>query len=443
MQIVLPVHHFPPRYVAGAELYTYRLAKWLQAHGHTVEVVAIEDIAVGSPARIEAVQDCYQDIPVWRLSFNLLKAPQRQLWEFDNPLLGEWFERYFERRRPDLAHFQAGYLIGAAPIFAAHRTHVPIVLTLHDYWYLCPQYTLQRSDGRLCATPPLDPSECARCRLWNYPLYQRLNRWPRVRSWLAKFPLVADGELIDLRRKRLQEALDCVAQVVALSQFMARLFAEYVDERRLIFCRAGINVERFRKRTGQGIGTPLRFGYVGQVAPHKGVHLLLEAFQTLQGQQIELHIWGSGEANPAYVALLQQKAAGDPHIFFHGRFVNERLPEILHRLDYVVVPSTWYENSPLTILEAYAAQVPVISADQGGMAELVEHDRDGLHFQMGNAADLARTLQRVLDDPDLNDRLHQGARMRSIRSTEEEMAQLLRIYETARTIALRTSSCHV
>lgn len=443
MQIVLPVHHFPPRYTAGAELYTYRLARWLQSHGHTVEVVAIEDIATGSPTQIEAVLDRYQEIPVWRLHFNLLKAPQRRLWEFDNPLLGEWFERYFERRRPDLVHFQAGYLIGAAPIFAAHRAHVPIVLTLHDYWYLCPQHTLQRSDGQLCAAPPPDPSECARCRLWNYPPYQHLNRWPQVRAWLAKFPFFADGDLMDLRRKRLQAALDCVAQVVALSQFMARLFAGYVDEERLVFCRAGIDVERFRRPAGQGAGPAMRFGYVGQVAPHKGVHLLLEAFQALRGQPIELHIWGGSEANPAYGALLQQQAAGDPRIFFHGRFPNERLPEILHSLDYVVVPSTWYENCPLAILEAHAAQVPVITADQGGMAELVEHDRDGLHFQMGSAADLARMLQRILDEPELNARLQQGARVRSIRSVEEEMIQLLHIYETACTLALRTSSCHV
>jgi glycosyltransferase involved in cell wall biosynthesis len=440
MRIVLPVHHFPPRYVAGAELYTYRLAKWLQAHGHEVEVIAIEDIESGSATKVAAVHDHYHGVPVWRLSFNLLKAPRRQLWEFDNPLLGEWFTHYFQRQRPDLAHFQAGYLIGVAPIFAAHQARVPIVLTLHDYWYLCPQHTLQRSDGRLCAAPPQDPLECARCRLWNRHPYHHLERWPKVRALAAKFPWPADGELMALRRQRAQAALDCVAQVIALSHFMAGLFAEHVDAERLVLCRPGIDIERFQKRPERGVGPVLRFGYVGQVAAHKGVHLLIEAFQSLQerGRQLELHIWGGG--NPAYIALLKQKAARDPRIVFHGRFAHERLPEILSTLDYVAVPSVWYENSPLAILEAYAAHVPVISADQGGMAELVNHGQDGLQFRIGDAGDLARALQRIVDEPELTVRLQQGVRMRSVRTEEEEMYQLLSIYETARAIAM-TEPC--
>jgi len=439
MKIVLPVHHFPPRYSAGAELYTYRLAKWLQAHGHEVEVVAIEDIESGDATKLEATHDHHQGIPVWRLSFNLLKSPQRELWEFDNPLLGEWFERYFQRQRPDLAHFQAGYLIGAAPIFAAQRTGVPVVLTLHDYWYLCPQHTLQRSDGGLCAAPPQNPLECARCRLWSYEPYQRLGRWPKVRTMAAKLPWPADGERMALRRKRLQAALDAVAQVVALSQFMASLFAERVDPERLVFCRTGIDVERFRSRTERGAGPVVRFGYVGQVAPHKGVHLLVEALQSLREreQKIELHIWGGDGGNPAYVTSLQQKAGEDPRVVFHGRFSNDRLPEILDALDFVVVPSIWYENCPLAILEAYAAHAPVVTADRGGMAELVNHGEDGLHFRMGDAADLARVLQRILDEPALRTRLQQGARMRSIRTIEEEMHQLLSIYETARIVGHR------
>ena len=161
-------------------------------------------------------------------------------------------------------------------------------------------------------------------------------------------------------------------------------------------------------------------------------------FQSLQerGRQLELHIWGGG-GNPTYITALEQKAARDPRIVFHGRFAHERLPEILNTLDYVVVPSVWYENSPMAILEAYAAHIPVISADQGGMAELVNHGQDGLLFRMGDAGDLARALQRIVDEPELNARLQQGARMRSVRTVEEEMHQLLSIYETVCAIATK------
>src|SRR5215212_7955393 len=144
MKIVLPVHHFLPRYTAGAELYTYRLAKWLCEHGHTVEVVSVESISEGRPDQLTVVSDTYDGIPVHRLSFDIFKAPEREVWDYDNALYYAWFRDYWQRTRPDLAHFQAGYLLGAAPLKAAAECNVPVVLTLHDYWFLCPRITLLR-----------------------------------------------------------------------------------------------------------------------------------------------------------------------------------------------------------------------------------------------------------------------------------------------------------
>ncbi|MFQ3633423.1 glycosyltransferase, partial [Roseiflexus sp.] len=117
MRIVLPVHHFLPRYTAGAELYTYRLARWLQRHGHSVEVVAVESVEHETNSKLDVVSDTYDGIPVHRLHFNLEAGEQN--WEYDNQLIGAWFARYLEQTCPDLAHFQAGYLIGIAPLRAA------------------------------------------------------------------------------------------------------------------------------------------------------------------------------------------------------------------------------------------------------------------------------------------------------------------------------------
>lgn len=443
MRIVLPVHHFLPRFTAGAELYTYRLARWLQDNGHEVEVIAIEDIESGSPATIDAQHDVFDGIPVWRLSFNLIKAPERRIWEFDNELLGKWFEDYFRRQQPDLAHFQAGYLLGVAPVFAADRQRIPTLLTLHDYWYLCPQHTLQRSDGVLCATVPEDPLICARCRMWGNDPYIRLGRrmGPKLRAVAEKLPLKADGNTIALRRERLQAALDCVTQVIAPSMFMYNQFEHVITSDRLRFSRLGIDIGRLHRERQRGTGETVRFGYVGQVAQHKGVHLLIEAFTSLHAgdKPIELHLWGGVEANPAYAVTLRQAANGDNRIQFHGRFDNRRLPEVLGALDYLVVPSLWYENCPLTILEAYAAHLPVIGSDHGGITELVNHGQDGLVFRPGDAVDLAKAMQSVLDNPQLNTQLQYGARQRFIRDTEDEMQQLLGIYESVYTTYAKAS----
>ena len=89
------------------------------------------------------------------------------------------------------------------------------------------------------------------------------------------------------------------------------------------------------------------------------------------------------------------------NVYWGGKYDNTDVATILSEVDVLVVPSIWYENSPLTIHEAFLAGVPVITSNIGGMAELVEDGVNGLHFQMGNAADLTRQLQRIIDDPAL------------------------------------------
>lgn len=94
---------------------------------------------------------------------------------------------------------------------------------------------------------------------------------------------------------------------------------------------------------------------------------------------------------------------------FRGRFDNSRLSEIYREIDVLVVPSTWYENSPITIHEAFLLHTPLVVSDIGGMAELVTDGEDGLHFRVGDPVDLAEKLGRFVDDPDLATRLGEAA----------------------------------
>ena len=94
-----------------------------------------------------------------------------------------------------------------------------------------------------------------------------------------------------------------------------------------------------------------------------------------------------------------------PNVYFEGRFDNTDVGKVLADIDVLVIPSLWFENSPLTIHEAYLAGIPVIATDHGGMAELVLDGVSGLHFKRGDAADLRAKIQRFLDEPDLKDRM--------------------------------------
>src|SRR5262249_5758481 len=119
----------------------------------------------------------------------------------------------------------------------------------------------------------------------------------------------------------------------------------------------------------------IRFGYIGALHTHKGIELLLEAFRGLENRAT-LTICGSAFNSPVSQNYWQRIQAGQrSSVVFRGAYDNENVGAVLADIDVLVVPSLWYENSPLTIQEAFLSSVPVITADKGGMAEAV---RDGI-----------------------------------------------------------------
>ncbi|MEO0650929.1 MAG: glycosyltransferase [Planctomycetota bacterium] len=144
----------------------------------------------------------------------------------------------------------------------------------------------------------------------------------------------------------------------------------------------------------------VRFGFVGSLVWYKGGEVLVRAMADLADTSAVLHVHGGfdPESDPHHAEL--QRLAGD-NVRFHGRFDNSRLSEVYAEIDVLVVPSTWFENSPITIHEAHLTHTPVVTSNIGGMAEYVRDGVDGLHFETGDASDLARVLRRFVDEPQL------------------------------------------
>lgn len=430
MNILLPVHHFLPTYRAGAEMYTAKLARRLRARGHVVEIAAIESIERGGVNELIVEQDTYDGGTVHRLSFNLAAAPDRDRWLFDNPLLGEWFDRYFREHRPDVVHFQAGYLLGVAPIFAAKANQIPSVLTLHDYWFLCPRHTLLRGDGAICEEIPVEPAACVWCNRLMQRRYQWLDRITigQAGKLAAQNDLFQQRSVIQTRRHRIVEVLDQVDAILSPSYFLARVMESIVPPGRIEVLRFGLDRPDGNQQTTTVETDGLCFGYIGQVAEHKGVHLLIEAFRSLRASApVRLDIYG-GASVPAYQQRLERIANGDRRIRFHGRFDNHAVYEILASFSVLVAPSIWYENSPLVIQEAQAAHVPVITAALGGMQELVDDHVNGLLFEPGSVESLTAQLQRLIDQPQLLQTLQNGAQQTLLRSVVDEIDDLEAIY---------------
>jgi glycosyltransferase involved in cell wall biosynthesis len=203
-----------------------------------------------------------------------------------------------------------------------------------------------------------------------------------------------------------------------------------VDPTKILYSRIGLDTSHWLTPPSPKTETEgnLRISYIGQLAYHKGVHVLLEAFNRLvfSTRGAQLKIYGVLEAFPDYVKSLRKIAQGHPLIEFSGRFDNRRIAEILNQTDVLVVPSIWYENSPITIMEALTAGTPVVTTNLGGMPELVQHQVNGLLFKVGDVDDLATQLQRLVNEPALVNKL--AANARPVRLIDDEIKQLISLY---------------
>lgn len=429
MRVLLAVHHFLPRYSAGAELYTYRLARWLLLNGHEVEVVCVEELDYTKPLGLTVQEELFEGLVVWRLSLGMAGA--KSSWSYDHPLINQWVREHLVKSRPDLVHLHSGYLLGGGILRETYASGVPSVVTLHDFWFQCPRITLLRGDARVCQQVPAEPAECAWCLNLSrkrYRLVDHLSRGAAGRAWQSLLGEEA-GDEIAARRSSLRQALGLASLVIAPSRFLAGHFTDWVAPDRLRVLRLGIATAALRDTAPPAADQALRLGYIGQISAHKGVDVLVRAMAQVptNGRPVTLTIYGDLGPQPRYAANLRRLVEADPRITLAGRFEHDAVARVFGAIDALVVPSIWYENSPLAILEAHAAGRPVIASAMGGMAELVCDEVDGLHFRPGDPADLARQIQRLRTEPGLLPHLRAG--IGPVASVDDEMDVLATLYQ--------------
>ena len=149
---------------------------------------------------------------------------------------------------------------------------------------------------------------------------------------------------------------------------------------------------------------PWSFGYFGQITPFKGVDTLLDTIELLGRepdirQRICIRVHGNfiGQ-DAAFLSRFDEVVSGAGFVDYLGPYDNADVRTLMQACDYVLTPSTWWENSPVVIQEAYAAGRPVICTGIGGLAEKVPNGRSGLHFRLGDASDLARAMSDASEE---------------------------------------------
>jgi glycosyltransferase involved in cell wall biosynthesis len=440
MKVLIAVHHFPPHHLGGAEWQAYRIAHWLKGEGHDVRVICVESDTHGPAGQLEYKDELYNDIPIRRLFFNLPLSPDPFRWSFRNPLIEQHLLVYLGDFRPDVLHLISGYLLSGSVTSATRSLGIPVVLMPMDFWFLCPHVTLLQRNGSVCEVPE-DMAECVLCLCQDKRRYQLMANLTggvsnRLLRQLWKSPVALKGmcrndllAALQERRSYLREMFGAADLVISNSRFLKEmLIARGFHAPQFRQLRQGIDAARWGDDGVKEPSPHLRVGYIGQIAKHKGVDVLVRAFKRLQtkGSAPRLLLYGNAKQFPSFTHQLRRLIDGDERIEFAGIFPNERIPEIHSRLDVLVVPSVWYENSPNVILEAFAAGTPVIASDQGGLAELVQHEVNGLLFKMGDVADLAYQLQRIVDQPALLESMRKG--IEPVKTVQEEMEELMQAY---------------
>jgi glycosyltransferase involved in cell wall biosynthesis len=330
---------------------------------------------------------------------------------------------------PHLIHVQhlmglpVAALIGASARRRPAQPALPLVVTLHDYWWVCANAQLFTDySARVCAGPKWW-FNCARCALAR-------QAYPRQAGYLKLLtPVVMP--LFAWRAALLQRLKSQVAAWIAPTHFVASWHVAHgfpaermhVIEHGLPWPTAGL--DHIREHTKQPAPN---FVYIGGLAHQKGVHLLIDAFNGLP-EAARLTIAGDESAFPHYSADLRQRAA-HPGIRFVGRLDRPAVWRTLAAADSLVVPSLWYETSSLVIQEALAAGVPVIAADHGALAERVRHEVDGLLVPPGDVTALRQALIRAMDEPELLAQLRRGAQRRPVRSMAQHIQDIDQVYRS-------------
>jgi glycosyltransferase involved in cell wall biosynthesis len=295
---------------------------------------------------------------------------------------------FLDAYRPDLVHFQHTLFLGYDILRATRAAlpDAPLVYTLHDFLPIC------HHNGQLVRVPSMQPCEFASPR--------------RCHQCFPDIP----AQTFFLRQTFIQAALELVD-----------LFITPSEDARGRYIRWGLPADKIVHEDYGRIPVPAlpdppdagkrrRIGFFGQITPFKGVDVLLKAMELLHDRDVDVelivHAGNFEHQRESFredIADLLERTS--PNVNYVGSYPQRRLPALMSAVDWVVVPSIWWETGPLVIHEAMMHRRPVICSDIGAMPERITDGVNGLHFRARDPFRLADTIERAVTEPGLWQRL--------------------------------------
>jgi glycosyltransferase involved in cell wall biosynthesis len=424
VKVLEVVHGYPPRYNAGSEIYTQTVSHELVRQGCEVSVFCREEDPYRPDFDVVVEKDTLEP------SINVFVANHaRSRDRYKHDKMDDAFKGVLDTINPDVVHVNHLNHLSTGIVDVAYSRAIPVVFTLHDFWLPCPRgQFLQMALGEPQVYPECPGQDDHRCAVHCMS-----------RMWGGVDPVDDESywtRWVQLRMREIRRIKDKVSFFISPSLNLKTRLAEElgIGLDRIIHEPYGFDLTRLagRKRDDEGVFV---FGYIGRIDFSKGLDLLLKAYGSTNGPA-RLRIWGrqSSQESPSLKRIVDslppKRRKG---IEWLPEYRNEDIIQLVfNRVDAIVVPSIWDENSPLVIQEALQARVPVVTSEKGGMGELIRDGVNGFTFKHRSVQDLTKTLQRVLDDPATANRLAQRGYLPSsdgsIHRVEDHAANLLEIF---------------
>lgn len=421
MHILKIIHGYPPDYNAGSEVYSQSICNEL-AKNHKVSVFTREENPYAPCFAIRHVEDNEQ------LNFYFVNNPQGKD-GYRHTDMDDNFRELVVTIRPDIVHIGHLNHLSTGLVDVLNELNIPIVFTLHDFWLMCPRgQFLTRSIGKADNFQLCDGQDHEKCAKNCYEVYfsgkederkEDVNRWS---GWVAN------------RMIETKAIINKVDHFLAPSKYLMQRFIQEFEmpKSKISYLDYGFPTHYLTPTKKSKETDVFTFGYIGTHIPAKGINLLIEAFLKVE-EKAELHIYGRDNRQSTQ-ALKKMAEKSRNSISFCGEYVNHNLADqVFSKVDCIVVPSIWGENSPLVIHEAQACKIPVITADFGGMKEYVQHLQNGLLFKHRDAISLSEQMQFAIEHSDFMQQLGEKGYLHSedgsVPSIEKHCKSLEKIYK--------------
>jgi glycosyltransferase involved in cell wall biosynthesis len=336
-----------------------------------------------------------------------------------DPVSARGFAEVLEVVKPDLVHFHAfSPAISVLWLDAARERGLACVYTYHTPTLACVRGTLMRWGTTIC-DGEMRPLRCAACALHGLGVSQFM-AWglalasPITQGTSGRVPFRA-WPLMRRRTSAARRWLEGQSRVIALCRWgesVMRRNGVSADQLRVV--RHGLAVASSGQAEDEqhpAADDVVKVCFLGRLDETKGLHVLAAALDHLKDVRFELHCHlVMGEALKPVLQAVLDKLKADARVFVHAPVPPDQVVAVMRRYDAVAVPSVWLETGPLVVLEAFAAGVPVLGSDLGGISEWVTHERDGLLVAPGDPAAWAAVLRLYAREPALRARLRAGVR---------------------------------